>query len=210
MLRFLLIYNSAQWCTMGKVWVLMRECICCGSTGPAYCFHGVELCRNEGKCIRKSFSGRWNDILLYLSPARPSSALLLSKVSHTLVLSSAHLSVFALVLSNLCDSYLFFFFSFYTPHCPPSVSLPLLLLLGLWNSVSPWRMSQVWKPLIGINECTFRSFSCLLGGVKIRPWKSVGERKRNRGESEVKRETKKIEIGAGRERLHIKGAFVHY
>lgn len=95
------------------------------------------------------------------------------------------------------------FFSFYTPHCPPSVSLPLPLLLGLWNSVSPWRMSRVWKPLIGINECTFRSFSCLLGGAKIRPWKR--SRKETGGSRKWKDRQKRRDRGRPREIAHQGG-----
>lgn len=88
-----------------------------------------------------------------------------------------------LLYRSLC---FLFFYTLLSLH----LSLPFRLLLGLWNSVSPWRMSWVWKPLIGINEYTFRSFSSLLGGAKSGLKKRRGAEKKQR-ESEVKRETKK-------------------
>lgn len=90
-------------------------------------------------------------------------------------LSGSHLFASALFLSYLCNSIGLFppFFFFLNTS---SICLSLFLLLGLWNCVSPWWISRVWKPLNGIDECTSRSFSSLLGGAK-----SVLQKKKKRG-----------------------------
>lgn len=49
-----------------------------------------------------------------------------------------------------------------------------------------------------------------MGGAKSGLKEEREKAEKNQMESEVKRETKKNEIGADQERLYIKGPFVHY
>lgn len=167
----------------------MWVCVCCGSTGPVYCFHGVELCRNEGKCVRKAFqgAGMTSRCIYHLLVLPPLSCWARWVTHYSLALISLSFLSFSHASATLSVSLLPFFYTLLSLH----LSLPFCLLLGLWNSVSPWRMSWVWKPLIGINEYTFRSFSSLLGGAKSGLKKEAGSGKETEGVGSEKRDKKR-------------------
>lgn len=89
-----------------------------------------------GEVCKKSFPGRWDDILLYLSPACPFSALLLSKVSHTQTLyCSSHLFTITLSLESQilsrCLSPSIFFLE--TSPCPSVALIPIPLSPACWE-----------------------------------------------------------------------------
>lgn len=130
MLPFFLIYNSAQWCTIGRV-CLMWVCICCGSTGPMCCFYDVELGINEGKCVRKAFqgAGMTSCCIYHLLVLPPLSCWARWVTHYSLALISSSLLSFCYYISLFTS----FFYTTLSLH----LSLCFLLLLGHWNNVSP-------------------------------------------------------------------------
>ncbi len=194
---FFLIYDSAQW-TIGKVYVWCEFAFAVALLGWFIVSSGVELCRNEGKCVRKAFQGAgMTSRCIYHLLVLPLLSCWARWVTHySLALISSSLLSFSHTSATLSISVLPFFI--HSSH----LSLSFLLLLGLWNSVNPWRMSWVWKPLIGINECTFRSFSNLLGGAKSGLKKEAGSGKETERVGSEKRDKRERDRGRPREIVH--------
>lgn len=160
MLHFSLISDSAQQnfrydVSLHFPWL--------GLASVQYCFCGVELCRNEGKCVRKAFqdAGLTSCCIFHLL-VLPLLSCWGRWVTNTHSHPSSHLLSFALFHLYLWCSLVAYFLLYcinFSPRLQPLSSTPLES-----GKVSfPWQMR---RPLIGINDCAFISFSSLLGGAK--------------------------------------------
>ena len=214
-LPFVLIYSSAQCCTIGKLYRFdMTLHFTVELLGQPIVSMECGALQKRQEMRQKAFQGAgMSSRCIYHLLVLPLLSCWGGWVTHThSPWLSARLCSHSLIPPILISLFLFFGLFIISPHPPVlhlslSFHLPLGLLLGIPWVPEGW--AWVWKPLIGINGCALRSSSSLLGGAEpgLKKEERGSGREKPRGFGRGKRDT---QIGVDRERLHIKGPFVHY